>query len=186
MSREEGNNRGLRRREGWMGRRRGIGSVEGGGLGGGAVVWERHSWEMRNANPPPLLPPSFSLSVPPPYTHTYGTHIQTHTIPISLSSPQERWGGGSGGVGGRRGGEWRKGRGRGNRKRWRRGQIGALKFMVPFFLFSLLKINSVYYEWVEQWTTVVPGGQRDREEEEEEEKSKGGRGKDVEGETLLR
>lgn len=33
---------------------------------------------------------------------------------------------------------------------------------------------------------MVPGGQRDREEEEEEEKCKGGRGKDVEGETLLR
>lgn len=33
---------------------------------------------------------------------------------------------------------------------------------------------------------MVPGGQRDREEEEEEEKSKGARGKDVEGETLLR
>ena len=39
----------------------------------------------------------------------------------------------------------REGRGGGDRKRWRRGQIGALKFMA-FFLFSLLKINSVYYE----------------------------------------
>lgn len=68
-----------------------------------------------------------------------------------------------------------------------KGTDRGIKIHGPFFfLFSLLKINSVYYEWVEQWTTVVPGGQRDREEEEEEEKSKGGRGKDVEGETLLR
>lgn len=84
-------------------------------------------------NPPPI---------PPPYTHTYGAH--THTRSPSLYPPlrKERVevevvvvveGG------------LRKGRGRGDRKRWRRGQIGALKFMA-FFLFSLLKINSVYYE----------------------------------------
>lgn len=72
----------------------------------GSCVREAQLGNEKCKPPPPLLllPPSFSLSVPPPYTHTYGTHIQTHTIPISLSSPQERWGGGSGGVGGRRGG----------------------------------------------------------------------------------
>lgn len=76
----------------------------------GSCVREAQLGNEKCKPPPPLLlPPSFSLSVPPPYTHTYGTHIQTHTIPISLSSPQERWGGGSGGVGGRRGGSEGKG-----------------------------------------------------------------------------
>lgn len=71
-----------------MGRRRGVGVEEKGG--GGQLCVREAQLGNEKCNPPPRIPP--------PYTHTYGTH--THTIPISLSSPQERRGGGGGGGGG--------------------------------------------------------------------------------------
>lgn len=45
----------------------GMGWERGRKRGSGAVVWERHSWEMRNASPP--------RPIPLPYTHT---HTRTH------------------------------------------------------------------------------------------------------------
>lgn len=76
---------------------------------------------MRNATPLPV------------YHHLTLTHTtHTHTRSPSLYPPLRKEGveveggeekGEAGGVGG------------GGRKRWRRGQIGALKFMAFFFIF---------------------------------------------------
>lgn len=128
-----------------------------------AVVWERHSWEMRNATP---------FSIPLPYTHISSTHTHGHTIPISLSSPQERRFGGAGaeGGGGGGGGEVKGGEGRGMEKGTDRGiKIhGSFFFYFPCWKSIVFTMN----EWNsgQQWCR----GDTERERERETERGEDG------------
>lgn len=64
-----------------MGRRRGVG---GGGWGGWSSCVREAQLGNEKCNPPPRIPP--------PYTHTYGTHTYTHDPHLFiLPSGKERW-----------------------------------------------------------------------------------------------